>query len=91
MAVGNVIGSNIFNLLGIMGVASLFGDIPVPPGFLEFDLWMMFFTSLILLPFVRLRSKVGKLAGLTMILIYGVYIYDLAYSYERAAAMGMTL
>ena len=41
VALGNVIGSNMFNLLAIMGVASLVGDIPVAREFLTFDLWII--------------------------------------------------
>ena len=52
VALGNVIGSNIFNLLAIIGVASLFGPIPVASSFLTFDLWVMLGASLLLIPFV---------------------------------------
>jgi cation:H+ antiporter len=52
VALGNVIGSNIFNLLAIMGIASLFGPIPVPKAFMVFDLWVMLGATLLLVPFV---------------------------------------
>lgn len=89
VAVGNVIGSNIFNLLGIVGVSSIVGDIPVPKSFLQIDLWVMLGASLLLVPFVRLRSQIGKLAGFVMVALYAGYIIHLANSAERAAAMGM--
>ncbi|WP_262694900.1 calcium/sodium antiporter [Kordiimonas aquimaris] len=89
VAVGNVIGSNIFNVLGIMGVSSIVGDIPVPDSFLQIDLWVMLGAALLLVPFVRLRSQIGKLAGLVMVALYVGYIAHLANSAERAAAMGM--
>lgn len=57
VAIGNVIGSNIFNLLGIMGVASLFGTIPVEHDFLEFDLWVMLGASVLIAPFVFSRTR----------------------------------
>ena len=41
VALGNVIGSNMFNLLGIIGVDQLFGTDPGRPEFLTFDLWVM--------------------------------------------------
>jgi len=56
VALGNVIGSNMFNLLGIVGVAALFGDFDVAPEFLTFDLWVMLGASLILAPFVFSKS-----------------------------------
>jgi cation:H+ antiporter len=52
VAIGNVIGSNMFNLLGIMGIASFFGPLAVPPGILAVDIWVMLASTLLLLPFV---------------------------------------
>ena len=52
VALGNVIGSNMFNLLAIIGFATLFGDIPVQIDFLRFDLWIMLGASVIIAPFV---------------------------------------
>jgi cation:H+ antiporter len=89
VAVGNVIGSNIFNLLGIMGITAMVGTVPVPPSFLEVDLWVMLAAALILVPFCRLRSKVGKLSGVTLVGLYIAYMIYLAHSDESAAVMGM--
>jgi len=57
VALGNVIGSNIFNLLGIMGVASFFGDIPVAASFTTFDFWVMLGASLLIAPFVFSNTR----------------------------------
>ncbi|WP_417464995.1 calcium/sodium antiporter [Kordiimonas sp.] len=89
VAVGNVIGSNIFNLLAIMGVTSLFGTVPVPDSFLRVDLWVMLGSSLLLVPFIKLRSNVGKLSGAAMIALYIGYMVYLAHSSESAAVMGL--
>jgi cation:H+ antiporter len=91
VAVGNVIGSNIFNTLGIIGVASLFGDIPVPDSFVRFDLWVMLGASLLLIPYYKTRKHVGKISGLIMILLYGAYLYNLTLSAESASAMGLPI
>jgi len=80
VALGNVIGSNIFNLLGIMGVASLFGDIPVPKQFLQVDLWVMLAASLALLPFTLRNRAVRGVAGLLLLLGYTAYMGWLVYS-----------
>lgn len=74
VAVGNVIGSNMFNILAVMGVASFFGDLPTPPGFLEFDLWIMVAASLALAPFIFLKRDVGKIAGIAFLAAYAAYI-----------------
>ncbi|MFZ8958307.1 MAG: sodium:calcium antiporter, partial [Paracoccaceae bacterium] len=74
VALGNVIGSNIFNLVFIFGVAPWFGAIPVDNEFLRFDLWVMLGTSLILLPFVFFRWRMGRAVGLLFVALYIGYV-----------------
>jgi len=77
VAIGNVIGSNLFNILGILGVASLFGPIPIDPAFLTRDLWVMLACSLLLAPFVLGGRRIGKRWGVMFLGLYAVYIYAL--------------
>ena len=86
VAVGSVIGSNLFNLLGIIGVSSLFGHIPVPDSFLQIDLWVMLGAALILVPYTYKRAHVGKVSGAVMVVLYGAYMYYLATSGAVPAA-----
>lgn len=74
IAVGNVVGSNIFNLLGIMGVTAMVAPVPVPDSFLNFDLWVMAGSSLLLLPFVMKRATIGIVSGLGLLACYGGYL-----------------
>lgn len=74
VALGNVIGSNMFNLLGIMGVASLVGTIPVDPQFLRFDLWVMLGASLLLIPFVFLKVDITRMWGIILSALYVAYL-----------------
>jgi len=74
VALGNVIGSNMFNLLAIVGIATFFGDIPVPQSFLEFDLWVMMGASLLLIPFVFLKQDITKPWGGVLAILYVIYI-----------------
>ena len=74
VALGNVIGSNMFNLLAITGIATLVGPIPVPPEFLRFDLWVMLAASLIMIPFVFMRQDITRIWGIGLTAIYGVYL-----------------
>lgn len=74
VALGNVIGSNMFNLLGIIGVASLVGPIPVDPQFLSFDLWVMLAASLLLIPFVFMKVNITRFWGLILSALYIAYI-----------------
>jgi len=74
VALGNVIGSNMFNLLAIIGLATLFGPIPVDPEFLRFDLWVMLGASLLLVPFVFFRLDINRLWGIALSALYVVYV-----------------
>lgn len=74
VALGNVIGSNMFNLLGIIGVAALVGPIPVDPTLLRFDIWVMLAASLALAPFVFLRWSMGRLVGVIFTALYVAYL-----------------
>ncbi len=74
VALGNVIGSNMFNLLAIIGVASMVAPIPVDPEFLRFDLWVMLGASILLIPFVFLRRDITRAWGMVLTLLYVVYL-----------------
>ena len=70
VAMGNVIGSNTFNTLGILGVTSLVAEVPIDPQILYFDNFFMIAVSLLLVPFVLFRRDMGRLAGVTFVGIY---------------------
>lgn len=74
VALGNVIGSNMFNLLGIMGVASLVGAIPVDDAFLTVDLWVMLGVSVLLVPFVFLKRDITRIWGAVLSALYLAYL-----------------
>ncbi|MCV2892894.1 calcium/sodium antiporter [Lentibacter sp. XHP0401] len=74
VALGNVIGSNMFNLLAIIGITSLLGPIPVDSQFLQFDLWVMLASSLLLIPFVFLKRDITRNWGILLVALYVVYI-----------------
>lgn len=75
VALGNVIGSNMFNLLAIIGITTLIGAVPVGAGFLTFDLWVMAAASILLAPFVFLRWDMTRVWGIAFATLYGVYLY----------------
>ena len=74
VALGNVIGSNMFNLLAIVGIATFFGPIAVDPEFLSFDLWVMLGASLLLIPFVFLRQDITRVWGVALTVLYALYL-----------------
>ena len=77
VAIGNVIGSNMFNLLGVVGITSLITTLPVPPEFITFDFWVMLASSLVLLPFIWLKVDMGKVWGALFLAVYSAYIWML--------------
>lgn len=77
VAIGNVIGSNLFNILLILGVTSIFGPIPVGPEFMTRDLWVMLGCSLLLVPFVMRGMTMGRVTGAVFLLLYAGYMYVL--------------
>ena len=74
VALGNVIGSNLFNLLGIMGIAVLVGPVPVEPSFLRKDLWVMLAATLLLVPFVFLGRDITRPWGMVLSGLYAAYL-----------------
>lgn len=74
VAIGNVIGSNIMNILLITGFTALSGGIEVPHQFLTFDMWVMFLASGSILPMVYRSHRVSRLDGLTYFFGYIVYM-----------------
>ena len=74
VALGNVIGSNMFNLLAIMGIASFFGPLEVAPRFLSGDLWIMLASSLALALFVFFRLQLSRIWGFVYLAAYVAYI-----------------
>ncbi|MCC5970742.1 MAG: calcium/sodium antiporter [Pararhodobacter sp.] len=79
VALGNVLGSNVFNLLGIIGVAGLVGTIPVPLEMLQIDLWVMLASSLLLGGFIWLRRDIGRVWGAVLLFLYVAYVISLFY------------
>lgn len=73
VAVGNVVGSNIFNILGVFGASALVADLPTPAGFLELDLWIMLAAAFVIAPFVVMKRDIGRVTGLIFVAAYVVY------------------
>jgi len=80
MAIGNVVGSNIFNISavgGITGIAASFATgepAPVDAQFVQLDFWVMTAAALAILGFAVLRRPIGRISGLVMTLAYVGYL-----------------
>lgn len=73
VALGNVIGANIYNLLAIMGLVSAVTPLRVPPQILRFDLWFMLAVTLALLVSVLLRRGIDRSAGILFLVAFTAY------------------
>jgi len=74
VALGNIIGSNIWNILCIMGFTSTVIDIEVSEQILNFDIWFMLAATIILLPTMLSGNKLTKREGIFFVLLYCGYI-----------------
>jgi len=78
ISIGNIIGSNIFNVAGILGITSLVKTIPVNQTILSTDMvWMLAITILLLIVMIGKRRQIARWEGLVLILTYSSYIYFL--------------
>ena len=74
LAIGNVIGSNIFNILGVVGATAVVIPLPVPPEVLNVDLWIMLATALLLTPFLIRRKPIRAPVGAGFVVAYAVFV-----------------
>ena len=74
VAVGNIIGSTLFNLLGILGVTALVTPLPVPQEIVQFDLWVMLGAVLALAVFARTGWRINRAEGGALLIGYPVYL-----------------
>jgi cation:H+ antiporter len=77
ISVGNIIGSNIFNILSVLGISSIVKPIEVTPIMINIDIvWMLSISALLIflmMPFKK--ARLGRIDGIILLLVYLVYIY----------------
>jgi len=78
LAFGNVVGSNIYNVLGILGVTAVARPLAIPPEIAGFDIWVMLAASLGLILAARTAGRIGRGEGLGFLVAYGGYVTYLA-------------
>ena len=74
-ALGNILGSNIYNVLGVLGISSLFGNFTLPEIFLKQDLLIMVAITSMVLIFMLSMKKIGRIYGILGLSIYVSYLY----------------
>ena len=78
IAIGNIIGSNIFNVLGILGVTALVEPMDVPPAIAGLDIWAMLAATAALVIFAATGGRLSRGEGGVLLLGYGAYLGVLA-------------
>ncbi len=76
IAIGNIVGSNIFNILFILGVASQPHGLIASP-MLQTDMFMMIAATLLLFLFAFIRKQLGRYSGLLFLLLYAGYLANI--------------
>lgn len=74
LILGNIIGSNIFNILAILGTTALVHPIPVAVAAIRLDLWVMFGLSALVLPLMLPRYRLGRRGGALLLALYAAYV-----------------
>jgi len=77
IAIGNLIGSNIFNILCVVGITGSIAGMPLPPSVLQFDSWWMLGITFLILPLMALGGKIHRWKGLLLIGVYFLYLFFL--------------
>ena len=94
IAVGNAVGSNIFNLLGVLGLGAVVapGGIAVAERVLQFDLPVMLFVALVSLPIFYVDSRISRLDGGLLLSYYVIYVvYIIMRAAESPAISAMSV
>ncbi|MGB0651729.1 MAG: calcium/sodium antiporter [Thermoplasmatota archaeon] len=74
VAIGNILGSNIFNVLGILGVAAITSPLAVGERMASFDQWVMLGSAVLLLVFLATRRRLGRVEGGLLLVGYAGYV-----------------
>jgi len=78
VALGNIVGSNIFNIFGILGATAMVKPIPIPAEIVAYDNWVMLGASLVLIGACVTHWRISRREGAVMLGLYGAYIVSLA-------------
>ncbi len=77
VALGNVLGSNIYNILGIGGATALIAPTPIPAAIVAYDGWVMLGVSLLLLLVARTGWRIGRREGAGLLALYALYVWSI--------------
>jgi cation:H+ antiporter len=73
--IGNILGSNIFNILFVGGAVSTIYSIAVKPRLIQIDIPIMLVISIVLFPLLFMRRKISRISGISLLAFYLLYIF----------------
>lgn len=73
VVIGNVIGSNIFNVLGITGITAMLVPLEVSHSIISFDIWIMLAATIVMIPIAFTTRRINRIEGILMTSAYIVY------------------
>ncbi len=74
IVVGGIIGSNIFNILFVLGTTAVTAPVIINPEIANFDMWIMLAATLMIIPFMLSGWRLSRIEGLILLLGYGAYL-----------------
>ena len=74
VAFGNIVGSNVFNILGIAGMTAVVTPIEIPGQIVVFDVWVMLAAAVLLVIFAVTGWRVGRREGAVFLAAYALYL-----------------
>jgi len=86
VAIGNVVGSNLFNILGIAGVVAIVTPLPVSQQIVSFDIWVMLAATAMMLPLLIWGWRLNRSAAVVFLACYAAYVGLQAFGVEQALA-----
>ena len=75
LSIGNLVGSNIMNILLVLGGSSLVGNLTVDPQVMKFDFWWMLGTAALLYPILKIGKNISRFEGSIYVVCYLTFIY----------------
>jgi cation:H+ antiporter len=86
VAIGNVVGSNMFNILGIAGIVAIVQPLPVAHQIISFDIWIMLAATIVILPLLILGWRLNRSVAAIFLMLYCGYIVIQGYGVEKTLA-----
>lgn len=75
VAVGNILGSNVFNLLCVLGVSSVISPLPLDPRIVQLDQWVMLVTAVLICGFLYTGRRLSRREGGVLLFAYAGYLF----------------